>query len=37
MDGLIIKNISDLYTVRCNNEKTIFVNPNINIKDNICE
>lgn len=23
--------------VRCNNEKTIFVNPNINIKDNICE
>ena len=23
MDGLIIKNISDLYTVRCNNENII--------------
>jgi len=23
--------------VRCSNEKTIFVNPNISIKDNICE
>ncbi len=23
--------------VRCNNEKTIFVNPNINIKESICE